>query len=203
MKKIILMIALTLCIGTMVNAQNVSQAEKVLDKTAEVIGHRGGAKASFSVNNEKLGAINGTIAIKGNKFHASTGKATIWYNGKTQWTYLQKTNEVNVSTPTQAKQMLMNPYTFIHIYKTGYSMGMTNSGDNYLVHLTAQNQKRTVQELYILINKSNYVPKQIRMREGKAWTTINVSNFQTQNLSNSLFAFNSKDFPSAEVVDLR
>ncbi len=29
-------------------------------------------------------------------------QAIVWYNGKTQWTYMKKTNEVNVSNPTQA-----------------------------------------------------------------------------------------------------
>lgn len=178
-------------------------AQQVLDKTAKVIGNKGGAKANFTFSNAKVGSVSGTIAIKGNKFNARTSEATVWYDGKTQWTYMKKTNEVNVSNPTQAQQMSMNPYTFIHIYKTGYNMTLKTVGSNYQVHLTAQNKKRTVQELYITVNKKTYIPSQVKMRQGSSWSTINVSNFSAKSIANSAFVFNSKDFPTAEVVDLR
>ena len=178
-------------------------AQQVLDKTAKVIGGKGGASANFQMQSPKYGSVSGSIAIKGNKFNARTPQAIVWYNGKTQWTYMKKTNEVNVSNPTQAQQMSMNPYTFINIYKTGYNMDMKSSGANYEVHLTAQNKKRSVQELYITINKKSYVPSQVKMRQGGTWSTIKISNFKAKGISNSTFVFNSKDFPQAEVVDLR
>ena len=199
MKKLLLMfMAVTFCLGSW--SQN---ARQILDKTAKVIGNKSGASANFQVSSTKLGSTSGTIAIKGNKFNARTPQAIIWYNGKTQWTYLKKTNEVNVSNPTQAQQMSMNPYTFINIYKTGYNMDVKNNGGNYVVHLNAQNQKRSVAELYITINKQTYVPSKVRMRQGKNWSTINISNFQAKNIPNASFAFNAKEFPSAEIVDLR
>ena len=129
-------------------------AQQVLDKTAAVIGNKKGATANFKMSSPKYGSASGTITIKGNKFNARTPEAIVWYNGKTQWTYMKKTNEVNVSNPTQAKQMSMNPYTFIHIYKTGYKSSLKTVGSNYQVHLVANNQKRSVAEMYITINKN-------------------------------------------------
>lgn len=178
-------------------------AQQVLNKTASIIGNKSGASANFQMSSSKYGSTSGTIAIKGNRFSAHTPQATVWYNGKTQWTYMKKTNEVNVSTPTQAQQMSMNPYTFINIYKTGYNSTMKTVGSNYEVRLVAQNQKRTVQELVITIDKKSYVPSKIRMRQGSSWSTITVSNFKAKNVPNSTFTFNSKDYPGAEIVDLR
>ena len=178
-------------------------AQQVLDKTAKVIGNKSGASANFSMSSPKYGSASGTIAIKGKKFNARTAQATVWYDGKTQWTYMKKTNEVNVSNPTQAQQMSMNPYTFIHIYKTGYKSTLKTVGSNYQVHLVANNQKRSVAEMYITINKSTHVPSQIKMRQGSTWSTINISGFKAKNISNSAFTFNSKEFPGAEVIDLR
>lgn len=186
-----------------VSAQNAAKARKVLDKTAAMVGKKGGASANFTLRSKKYGNVSGTLAIKGNMFHATTPKSIVWYNGKTQWSYMKSTNEVNVSTPTEAQQMRMNPYKFITMYKNGYNMGLTDKGSDYWVHLIAQNQSRTVQELFILINKKNYKPSKIRMRQGNDWTDIDISNFKAKNYPNSLFVFNSKDFPSAEVIDLR
>ena len=178
-------------------------AQQVLDKTAKVIGNKSGASANFSMSSPKYGSASGTIAIKGNKFNARTAQATVWYDGKTQWTYMKKTNEVNVNNPTQAQQMSMNPYTFINIYKTGYTSTMKTIGSNYKVRLVAQNKKRMVQELILTIDKKSYIPSQIKMRQGNTWSTITVSNFKAKSISNSTFVFNSKDFPKAEIVDLR
>ena len=184
------------------HAQNAVQARKVLDKTARLVGRKGGASADFAITSSKYGNQSGTLAIKGTKFHAKTNQANVWFNGKTQWSYMKKTNEVNVSTPNEAKQMSMNPLKFISMYKNGYNLGMTTTGGNYKVHLTATNQRRSVPEMYITVKK-NYEPIEVRMRQGKTWTTIAISNFQAKNLDDKVFEFNSKDFPTAEVVDLR
>lgn len=184
-------------------AQTGNQAKQILDKTAAVLSRKGGASASFQLSNAKMGKVSGTIAIKGNKFHAATPQAIVWFNGKTQWTYFKKTEEVNVTNPTQAQQMMMNPYTFINIYKTGYVMTASTASNSYEVHLKAQNNKRTIQEMYITVDKKTYVPLTVKMRQQKAWTTISISNFKGVNQPASLFVFNSKEFPGAEVVDLR
>ena len=97
----------------------------------------------------------------------------------------------------------MNPYKFITIYKTGYDLSMKSVGNSYQIHMTAQNKQRSLQELYITINKRTYNPSNVRMLQGKNWTIINISNFKANNLSNDIFSFNSKDYPKAEIIDLR
>ena len=203
MKKIFFITALLLCIAIVCNAQTATNARKVLDKTAAIVGSKNGATANFKISNKKLGTTRGTLSIKGNKFYAHTSKAIMWYNGKTQWSYLTSTNEVNISTPNPAQQMAMNPYTFINLYKSGYNLALKTIGADYQVHMKAQNAKQSIAEVYILINRSTYKPKQVKMKRGGEWTTITVSNFKNQKLADRIFTFQSKDFPTAEVVDLR
>ena len=176
-------------------------AKQVLDKTAAVVAAKSGAKASFTIKGDQMNS-SGTIAIKGRKFQASTPQATIWFDGKTQWTYLKKNDEVNVANPTEAELAAINPYNFIYMYKKGYKYTMEKKNGSFIVHLTATN-KRSIQEMYITINPKSYIPSQIRMRQQKGWTTITISGFKQSKLSDGLFRFNSKDFPNAEVIDLR
>lgn len=182
---------------------NTAQARAILDKTSKVIGHKSGVSASFTLNNPTTGNVSGTIAVKGGKFNARTPQAIIWFNGKTQWTYMKKNNEVNISTPTQAQQQMMNPYTFINVYKTGYKMSSAKAGASYEVHLVAQNQKRSIQEMYVTVNSKTYVPSRVKMKHNGRWYTVTISNFSAKKQPDSLFTFNSKDYPSAEVIDLR
>ena len=185
------------------NAQNATQARKVLDKTASVIGRKGGASANFKISSAKIGATSGTIAIKGNKFHARTPEAIVWFDGKTQWSYMKSTEEVNVTTPNEAQQMAMNPYQFITLYKSGFNMAMKTVGNNYQVHLTATDDSRKVREMFITVDKKTWHPIEVKLLQKQAWTTFTISNLKTAKLSDDVFRFNSKDFPTAEVIDLR
>ena len=199
MKRIISIITLAL-----VCAVSYAQtARQVLDKAAETVSNKQGVTAKFTISGANIGNTSGTISVKGNKFHASTPLATIWFDGKTQWTYMKNNDEVNVSNPTEAQLQAINPYNFINLYRNGFSYTMTTKGANYEVHLTATNKKRSVQEMYITVNKSTYVPTNVKMRQSSGWTTIKISNFKATKLSDSMFRFNSKDYPHAEVIDLR
>lgn len=205
MKRIISLIALiAICAFTATISANANSnaAKKVLDKAVAKLNIKGGTTASFSITGNKIGTQKGSISIKGDKFHASTASAIVWYNGKTQWTYVKKNEEVNVSTPSAAQQSSMNPYTFVNLYKKGYSMQLNKTASGNQVHLKAQNQKASIKEAYILVDGNNNI-KEVKMRQASGWVTISISNIQQKSLSDATFTFNAKDYPKAEVIDLR
>ena len=203
MKQKILFLTVLVCLTLTVNAQNAEQARKILDKTASLLNRKGGASANFIFNNGTKESFHGTIAIKGKKFYAKTQQASTWFNGKTQWTYMVKSEEVNVSNPNEAQQARMNPYKFITLYKKGYTLGMTDTTNDYKIHLIAQSKQSSIPEMYITINKKTNLPTQVKMLQKEKWSTITISNFKAKNLSDSMFSFNLKDFPNAEIIDLR
>jgi len=197
-----ILFALAFILSVNAFSQSSADAKKVLDKAAAVVGRRGGAAANFSITGGEVGRTSGSIIIKGNKFKAITPESTIWFDGKTQWAYMKSTNEVNVSTPSEAKRLSMNPYAFITMYKNGYHMSMKATAAAYIVHLQAIHPARSMQEFYVTISKTFY-PQQIKMLQGKKWVTINISSFRAASHPNSYFRFRHSDAPSAEVVDLR
>ena len=197
MKKIVLVMSLL-----MVSVFTFGQtAKSVLDKTAAVVSNKNGVQANFTMTGG-MGDVSGTIAVKGRKFHATTPIATMWFDGKTMWTYMKKNEEVNITTPNESQLQKINPYNFINLYKQGYDMTMSKSDKTYTVHLTAKNSNK-IQELFITVDKNTYHPTQVKMLQGKKWTVFDISNLKAQTLSDAIFTFNSKDFPSAEVIDLR
>ena len=197
MKRIIFTLICALSLAN-VSAQT---AKEILDKAASVVNAKKGATADF-VMSGKYGNAAGTISIKGNKFVANTPQAKMWYDGKTQWTYMTSTEEVNVSTPTEAQQHTMNPYRFINLYNMGYAMTKKEVKNGFEVYLKATNPKRTITEMYITVN-NQFVPTNVKMKTAKGWTNINISNFRKASLPDKAFRFNAKDYPKAEVIDLR
>ena len=181
---------------------NAQSAKSVLDKAAASVTVASGVKANFRMTTT-TGNTSGTIAIKGKKFYATTPQAKIWFDGKTQWTYLKNNDEVNVSNPTEAQLQAINPYNFINLYKNGYTYTMNTAGTNYVIHLTSNSADRKIKELFITVNKKSYEPMQVKMLQGKKWTTFDITSIKKEKIADSQFRFNSKDFPKAEIIDLR
>ena len=195
-------IGLMLVAAMLATSSFAQSAKFVLDKAAATVTASSGVKANFRMTTT-TGNTSGTIAIKGKKFFATTPQAKVWFDGKTQWTYLKNNDEVNISNPTEAQLQAINPYNFITLYKRGYTYTMNTAGTNYVVHLTADNANKKIKELFITVNKKSYEPMQVKMLQGKKWTTFDITSIKKQNIADSQFRFNSADFPKAEIIDLR
>ena len=177
-------------------------ATNVLDKAATTITMKEGVKADFKMSGS-MGSTSGTIVIKGKKFHATTPQASVWFDGKTQWTYMKDNDEVNVSNPNESQLQAINPYNFINLYKKGYKATLNSSGNSHVVHLTASSAERKIKELFITVDKKTYQPTQVKLLQGKKWTIFDITNLKKQATADAEFRFNAKDFPHAEIIDLR
>ena len=202
MKKVIIAFSIlfSLCGVATLQAQT---AKQVLDKCAARVSSRDGVKADFTMTSAQYGNASGKIAVKGKMFHATTPMATMWFDGKTLWTYMSKNEEVNVTNPSEAQLQVLNPYNFVNMYKKGYDYTMTHSASAYTVHLTAVDQSRRVKEMFITVDKKSYNPTEVKLLQKQKWTTFVISNLTTTKIADAEFRFNSKDFPTAEVIDLR
>ncbi len=177
--------------------------KEVLDKCAAAVSAKGGLQASFRMESAQYGTTSGTIILKGRKFQATTPMASMWFDGTTQWTYLKKNDEVSITTPTEAQLQNLNPYHFINMYKEGYKFTMTATATDYRVHLQSADGKRRISEAFITVNKKSYHPSEIKILQGQKWTTFYITSMKIGNQDDAAFRFNSKDFPTAEVIDLR
>lgn len=198
MKKIVILSVLSL-LSTIVFGQS---AQSVLDKAAATVNLKEGVTANYKMQGSR-GNTSGTIAIKGRKFFATSGVADIWFDGTTQWTYMKGNDEVNVTTPTESQLQLINPYNFITLYKKGYASTMNTTANQYIVHLTATQKDQRIKELFVTIDKTTYHPVQIRLLQNAKWIQFDISGLKKANLQDSQFRFNAKDFPQAEIIDLR
>jgi outer membrane lipoprotein-sorting protein len=177
-------------------------AKSVLDKAASTVTMKEGVKADFKMTGS-MGSTSGTIIIKGKKFHATTPQASIWFDGKTQWTYMKDNDEVNISNPTEAQLQAINPYNFLDLYKKGYDATLNSNGNSHVVHLTASTTNSKIKELFITVDKKSYHPTQVKLLQGKKWTIFDITNMKKQSANDAEFRFNAKDFPHAEIIDLR
>ena len=203
MKKYIFSVLIALLSLPVIAQQQQSQAKAVLEKTAEAFKKAGGVRADFTlkaVNDGRLeGRENGIIQLKGEKFMLKTSETTTWFDGKTQWSYMVRNDEVNVSNPTQEELQQINPYTFLYMYQKGFSYKLgtvkTYQGKAvWEVILTANDKKQELESITLYVTKSG---QQTR-------NEITVSAYQTGlDYADHVFTFDRKAYPTAEVIDLR
>lgn len=204
----------TLCTACAVSMASFAQtARQVLDQTASKLKNSGGIEVTFEGTQFKgtheAGNANGNIQVQGNKFKISSNALTTWFDGNTQWTLVNGSDEVNVSNPTAAELQQVNPYTFINLYKKGYNLKLANTNYHgkacHEVRMVAQNHTNAIQLLILVIDKQTAMPYSIRMKDNKGeWTRIRVSNLRTrQRWADAHFRFNPKQHPGIEVIDLR
>ncbi len=78
MKKTLLLAALVLSSITAF-ADNASDTRAVLDKTAAIVGNKGGATANFVLSGDKIQRTSGSLSFKGDMCYAESSVATIWF----------------------------------------------------------------------------------------------------------------------------
>jgi outer membrane lipoprotein-sorting protein len=225
MKKIIAYTILAISTYSTAFAQKDSQAKAILNQVSQKYRSYDVIKTdfTFSLNNQQANikeTQTGTLISK-----AKTGKYRVTlYNsaakpevdkeimsdGKSQWTYLKKDKEVQVSDADKGGDGLSNPAQIFTMYEKGFKYLYTGeqkiAGKAYQnIELTPEDDKKAIFKVKLTIDK---VKKQIYSallfdKNGNRYT-YTVRTF-TPNVPapDATFAWDAKGHPGVEVVDLR
>lgn len=226
MRKAFLLSILTLLSATYSFAQKDASAKAILNKVSEKYRTYDVVKTDFdfTLDNPQAGVKetqSGTLIAKSktNKFKvtlyspeaSSKGVAEqeIISDGKTQWTYLKKDNEVQVNNADNSGEGL-NPAQVFTIYEHGYKYIYTGdktiAGKVYQeIDLTPEDISKSFFKVRLLIDK---VKKQIYSalifdKNGNRYTYTLKSFVPNVQVPESTFAFDAKAHKGVEVVDLR
>lgn len=200
--KRLLTIGMLVLLPYYLGAQTDRKAEEVLDKALSELSKTSGIRADFA------GTEQGFLLLKGEKFYLNSGGIQSWYDGKTQWSYVADTEEVNISHPTREELQAINPYLILMRYKTdfdyNYKGTQTRNGvKGHKIVLTPKHSgNREVIRVFI---SHSHQPLAIKVeQDGRTMSEINVIKYQTnQKLEDGMFRFNKSLYPNAEIIDMR
>ena len=210
--KRIYMTLLLLCSAFCTIAQN---AAEILDKSAQFYEQSNGIKAKFvlhtSIPQQNTSeSMEGVIQMNKNKFKLETPDMITWYDGTTQWVYVERNDEVNISTPTGDELQFTNPALILRMYKKGFTaaykgMSTTRQAKAAYDIILTPNKKSDIKQIELQVEKLSGVPVSFTITDKKgAIYSIYINQWQTGiNQKDALFVFNEKDFPDVEIVDLR
>ncbi|WP_428328972.1 LolA family protein [Mucilaginibacter sp.] len=224
MKKLFILSILTLLTASYTFAQKDAEAKVILNKVSEKYKTYDAVKTDFdfTLDNQQAGVKetqSGTLIArsKANKFRVTiydaAGKAAVAQeiisDGKTQWTYLKKDNEVQVNNVDISGEGL-NPAQVFTIYEHGYKY--IYNGDKKIggkvyqeIDLTPEDIKKSFFKVRLMIDK---VKKQIYSalifdKNGNRYTYTLKSLVPNPPIADNTFSFDPKAHKGVEVVDLR
>lgn len=180
---------------------------------------------SFTLENPQAGVKEtqtGTLIArqKTNKFKvtiygkAAAGKVPvvaqeIISDGKSQWTYLKKDNEVQVNEVDKSGEGL-NPAQVFTIYEKGYKYVYTGdqklNGKVYqVIELSPTDAKKNIFKVRLFIDKAQkqIYSAQIFDKNGSRYNYTLKSFSKPVSVADNTFTFDVKAHPGVEVVDLR
>lgn len=214
MKKIQVLLVLLLLIGFGANAQD-AKAGAVLDAMSSKYKNMKTFTASFSYGvisaSGKKGRVrSGSIAVKGVKFKLNMAGQEIYNNGSEIYSYVEETNEVNVTEYDASADSQFSPANIYSIYKKGYKYtykGTKTVGGAScdMVELIPLKGNGNIQKVEVAVSKTTKEIKSWKLTDGSGKTTaFDIVKFSPNvSLSDSFFSFNTAKHPGVEVVDLR
>jgi outer membrane lipoprotein carrier protein len=154
----------------------------------------------------------GTIVIKKEKYKLVSAGNTVYYDGKTMWTYSEDVNEVVITEPVNGagQDFFTNPASLLSYYDRDFKyiyVGETGmSGKSYHeIDLFPIDISQPYSRIKLFINKTTGIPE-IMHSTGKDGVdyTITLSNIYTdQDVPDSFFVFNAAEHKRVDVIDMR
>lgn len=205
MQKVFSYILLSLVVFFSASDIYAINANEVLTNASEKYQKDGSISAQFTLSGVG-NSTDGTITISGDKFHLSTPLLSIWYNGRTQWTYSAETNEVNITEPTVEELQQVNPFAIINSFRMQFNATLLKSANSmYRIQLTPLKSVNTsISKAIVTLNASTLYPNEIALTIDNNIITIKTKNIKAiKNVPHKTFVFDEKKYPNAEIVDLR
>ncbi|MCU6767942.1 outer-membrane lipoprotein carrier protein LolA [Barnesiella propionica] len=202
MRRAYISFLLILLILPLSHAQN-----SLLDKVKSKYESSKGISAVFTIMQEGTqGKIVGDIKMAGEKFVLNTPEIISWYNGKEMWSYMFSTREVNLSTPSLSELQNINPYAIINGYKKGFTekTGTPKNGKQ-TVTLIPKNKQSDFKKIVLIIDSQLLYPLSVTIYDkNNKVTQIEISKYKSGlNYPDRTFVFDKKNYPDAELIDLR
>jgi len=224
MKRLLLYLLLTGLNLNYAYAQKDADAKKILNQVSKKYRAYDVIKTdfSFTYENQQAGTKDVQAGTMISRSKANKYKVTIYNpeekqaideeiisDGKSQWTYVKKNKEVELTDVDNSNESL-NPAQIFTIYEKGYKY--VYNGDAkvdgklcQVIDLTPEDEKKPFFKIRLSIDK---VKKQIFSamifdKNGSRYNYVIRTFTPNVKVSESTFTFDKKNYPGAELVDLR
>lgn len=179
--------------------------QQVIDRSAQKLGKTASVKALYTLTADG-NSVQGVLTMSGNRFTISTPTLSVWFDGKTQWTYSSQMGEVNIVTPTTDELRQINPFEIIRSLAADFKQTTLKAPKGFTaVGLTAKNGSTDIRRADITFSDATWYPTSLHITlSNRQVIAVKIDQILPgQHLPESTFRFDPKKYPGVQVVDLR
>jgi outer membrane lipoprotein carrier protein len=190
-------------------------AKKILDDVSAKFKTYKSVVAGFSLKIENssgkiLGTKTGVVNMKGSKYRVSISGQEIYSDGSNIWTYDKSANEVQITKFDASANAITPQKLFTNFYDKDFLYklnGETKKGNKTVqeIELTPVDKTKTFFKVIVYIDKAgqSIIGSKVFQKTGDLYTYTVTSQKTNANPPDDLFVFDTKNYPKAEVIDLR
>ncbi|OFX88677.1 MAG: hypothetical protein A2W99_04200 [Bacteroidetes bacterium GWF2_33_16] len=197
-------------------AQQDPEAKKILDKLSAKTKSFKNIQIEFKIDYINLkddykNSSLGTIVLQNDKYKLDFMGIESFYDGKTLYSYIVESNEVNISEPdTDDTDILSNPKQIFTLYEKDYKYQLisqsSEGGSSFaIIDLYPFDLEKDYSRIRLQVNTNTYQLKSATIfgKDGSSYSII-VSAFKTNlKIGDEYFVFNEINYPNVEKIDLR
>lgn len=214
MKKCLLTIVTLGLIASQLMAQSDPKAQEILKGVSAKYKSYKSVSTSFKLNlldqkSKKTTVQNGTVSLKGAAYNFAMSGQTVMCDGKTTWTYMKESNEVQVSDNKPSVDAI-SPTTIFTMYEKGFKSKFladkkVSGKAIQLIELTPDDSKKSYFKIQLTIDKAGKYVSEAKVfdKNGNIYTYSIVKFSPNAIVTDDLFSFNKAKYPGVEIVDLR
>ena len=216
MGKNLFLISSLLLVNGFLYAQD-QKAKEILDKVSQINKSYKTVQIdfSFTLNNPKNNTTEtneGWVALKGTNYrlHMPALGMDVFSDGKTVWSYLTESNEVNIMENEPDNDDALNPANLFTIYEKGFNYSYAGEENvsgkaAFVIDLVPENKSKEYTKIALFIDKTKYqILKAISYnKDGNTYTLVLKSMKTNQNLSDDIFKFDPAKYPKVQINDMR
>lgn len=151
---------------------------------------------------------SGTFFMKGNKFALDMEGISIFFDGKTQWTYSPVNNEVSISEPDASEVHEINPILILREYQNKSGITFTQEErveEGRTIELTPTVAGSGFNRIIVQLNRKADKPAFIKVESDDGMSIqVSFSNFEKGvNISDDRFVFDKNNYEDVFENDLR
>lgn len=199
-----ILLSFSVSLNGMADTKTTSQlkARELFDKVFNMVFGPEGSSLSYSVNIIGLYKTQGHVVYKDKKINYEEKRFCAWEDGKVAYMVDKEKKKVDIhdfNDESKDKYLSMFKYdinNFVYSYK--------DKGEYYELTAKVKNSKFFgIRSVTALIRKSNLHPVSLSIKLAFITTTVQISNFQSGNIDESVFIFPKGRFTDYKYVDHR
>jgi len=194
------------------NAQEDAKAKGILDKLSAKTKSYSTIKAEFQYSMiNKAEGVNetqkGKIDIKGNSYVLTIQGQDIISDGKTIWTHIKESEEVQINSVSEDEEDGISPNKIFTLYESGFKYKFVKEESNIqTINLYPKDaESKGYHRISLKIDKlKQQINKVTIFGKDGTQTIYKIKTFVANKaISDSHFTFNKSKYPTVEIIDLR